>query len=92
MVGLSPAGRVIYRDQNLAALLRDRLFGANLYLPSVPLELPMLPGECQVSRLAGFYEDTKQCLKSKMAERHAKHYQIAKDPIRGEPRANRFYL
>lgn len=31
---------------------RQRLFGANLYLPSVPLQLPLLQGGCQVPRLS----------------------------------------
>lgn len=71
---------------------KQRLFGANLYLPSVPLELPLLarrmPGT-EIGRIIRRYE---RCLKSKTAERHTKHYQIAKDPIRGESRANRFHL
>jgi len=31
---------------------RQRLFGANLYWPSVPLELPLLQGGCQIPRLS----------------------------------------
>lgn len=31
---------------------RQRLFSANLYLPLVPLELPLLQGGCQVPRLS----------------------------------------
>lgn len=77
MVGLSPAVKVIYRDQTSAAGLRDREFSMQIFIcPRFHLALPFSRKQCQVPRFVQDFTGTR-IRKGNRAERHTTHSEIS---------------